>query len=206
MITINVKLALVILFVVPILIFLITYSNVKMSSAWRTMYGDIAGVNARIEDAVSGVRVVQSYTNEEFEKKRFQENNDKFRKTKTKAYKVMAFVSSNIYVLMRFMTLIVLMVGAWLSYNGELLYGEFVAFILFVNVLFKPIEKISALLEMYPKGMAGFKRFIDLLDVSLTIQDRENAKSVTHLQGEIAFEQATIGNDKTQEPVLRSLN
>jgi len=206
MLTINVKLALVILFVVPILIFLITYSNIKMSSAWRTMYGDIAGVNARIEDAVSGVRVVQSFTNEEFEKKRFQENNDKFRKTKTKAYKVMAFVSSNIYVLMRFMTLIVLVVGAWLSYNGELLYGEFVAFILFVNVLFKPIEKISALLEMYPKGMAGFKRFIDLLDVSPNIQDRKDAKDVTSLQGDISFNEVTFGYEKTQEPVLENMS
>src|SRR5690625_6157966 len=117
----------------------------------------------------------------------------------------MAFVSSNIYVLMRFMTLIVLVVGAWLSYNGELLYGEFVAFILFVNVLFKPIEKISALLEMYPKGMAGFKRFIDLLDVEPEINDREHAKSVTHLQGEIAFEQVTFWYEKTHKPVLRDL-
>lgn len=206
MLTINVKLALVILFIVPILIFLITYSNIKMSQAWRMMYGDIAGVNARIEDAVSGVRVVQSFTNEEFEKARFRENNNRFRKTKTKAYKVMAFVSSNIYVLMRFMTLIVLVVGAWLSYNGELLYGEFVAFILFVNVLFRPIEKISALLEIYPKGMAGFKRFIDILNVAPNIQDRKDAKVVTSLQGNISFNDVTFGYEKTQDPVLKNMS
>lgn len=71
MFTINVKLALVILIMVPILIFLMAYSNIKMSKAWRNMYQDIAGVNARIEDAVSGVRVVQSFTNEDYEMKRF---------------------------------------------------------------------------------------------------------------------------------------
>ncbi|HLS60842.1 MAG TPA: ABC transporter ATP-binding protein [Virgibacillus sp.] len=206
MLTINVKLALVILFIVPILIVLITYSNIQMSKAWKEMYENIAGVNARIEDAVAGVRVVQSFTNEDFERERFIDNNNRFRKTKIKAYKVMAFVSANIYMMMRFMTLVVLVYGAWLSFNGELTNGEFVAFILFVNVLFKPIEKISALLEMYPKGMAGFKRFIDLLDVEPEINDRENAKSVTHLQGEIAFEQVTFGYEKTHEPVLRSIN
>lgn len=206
MLTINVKLALVILFIVPILIALITYSNIQMSKAWKEMYENIAGVNARIEDAVAGVRVVQSFTNEEFERERFIDNNNRFRKTKIKAYKVMAFVSANIYMMMRFMTLVVLVYGAWLSFNNELTNGEFVAFILFVNVLFKPIEKISALLEMYPKGMAGFKRFIDLLDVEPEINDRENAKSVTHLHGEIAFEQVTFGYEKTHEPVLRSID
>lgn len=206
MLTINVKLALIMLFIVPILIFLITYSNIKMSKAWRNMYGNIAGVNARIEDAVSGVRVVQSFTNEEFEKARFQENNDRFRKTKTNAYKVMAFVSSNIYVMMRFMTLVVLVAGAWLTYNNELSNGEFVTFILFVNVLFRPIEKISALLEIYPKGMAGFKRFTDLLDVSPNIQDRKNAKVVTSLKGNISFNDVTFGYEKTQDPVLENMS
>src|SRR5690625_6124264 len=108
MLTINVKLALVILFIVPILIVLITYSNIQMSKAWKEMYENIAGVNARIEDAVAGVRVVQSFTNEDFERERFIDNNNRFRKTKIKAYKVMAFVSANIYMMMRFMTLVVL--------------------------------------------------------------------------------------------------
>lgn len=206
MLTINVKLALVILFIVPLLIFLITYSNIKMSHAWRTMYGDIAGVNARIEDAVSGVRVVQSFTNEAFEMERFKENNHRFRITKTKAYKVMAFVSSNIYVLMRFMTLVVLVFGAWLSFKGELSSGEFVAFILFVNILFKPIEKISALLEIYPKGMAGFKRFVDLLNVAPEVTDRENATAVTSLKGDISFNDVTFGYEEDQEPVLSNMN
>src|SRR5699024_6396719 len=148
MFTINVKLSLVILFVVPILIVLITYSNIQMSEPWRTMYDNIADGNARIEDAVSGVRVIQSYTHADDERRRSRKNNYLFRETKLTAYRVMAFVSSNIYILMRVMTLIVLIFGAWLSFNGELLYGEFMAFILFVNILFRPIEKISTLLEM----------------------------------------------------------
>ncbi len=206
MLTINVQLALIILFVVPVLIFFMTYSNIKMSKAWRKMYEDIAGVNARIEDAVSGARVVQSFTNEAHEMERFTDNNQIFRRSKLTAYKVMAFVNSNIYMLMRFITLIVLIVGAWLSFSGKLSYGELVAFVLYVNVLFKPIEKISALLELYPKGMAGFRRFIDLLDVSPDVKDKKGAKNISLVKGNISFEDVTFTYEKTQEPVLNGLS
>lgn len=206
MFTINVKLAMIILCIVPILIGLITYSNIKMGRAWRDMYDNVAGINARIEDAVSGVRVVQAFTNEDYEKQRFKENNRLFRRTKLTAYRVMAFVSSNIYILMRLMTLVVLIVGARLTFNGELQYGEFVAFILFVNVLFRPIEKISALLEMYPKGMAGFKRFLNMLDVDPEITDKKDAIEVKGLKGNISFNQVTFGYEKTKPPVLKDVS
>src|SRR5699024_4492020 len=82
----------IILIAVPILIFLISYSNIKMNKAWRNMYKEIADVNARVEDAVSGVRVVQSFTNEPYEMERFTADNYRFRKAKLVGYKVMAFV------------------------------------------------------------------------------------------------------------------
>ncbi|WP_106495725.1 ABC transporter ATP-binding protein [Lentibacillus sp. Marseille-P4043] len=206
MFNINFQLSVIILIIVPILVWLIAYSNIKMSKAWRNMYHDIAGVNARVEDAVSGVRVVQSFTNEEFEMKRFTKDNYSFRTAKIGAYKVMAFVNSNIYMLMRFIVLVVLVVGSWLAFNDKLEMGELVAFVLFTNVLFKPIEKISALLELYPKGMAGFKRFTDMLDIAPEVVDRKGAKQVSALKGDITFYKVTFGYEKTQGPVLTALN
>lgn len=206
MFTINVKLTFIILIIVPFLIAFMTYSNIKMSKAWRKMYENIAGVNARVEDAVAGARVVQSFTNEDFEMKRFTKNNRIFLQSKLGAYRVMAFVTANIYMIMRFVTLIVLVVGAWLSYNDQLLYGELVAFVLFVNVLSKPIEKISALLELYPKGMAGFRRFMDLLAISPDIKDKKGAKQVKDLKGDIAFNHVTFTYEKTQKPVLNDIS
>ncbi|GAQ17919.1 multidrug export ATP-binding/permease protein [Oceanobacillus picturae] len=206
MFTINVKLALIILIAVPILIFLITFSNIKMNKAWKRMYEEIAGVNARVEDAVSGVRVVQSFTNEKFEMERFSKDNNNFRIAKIGAYKVMAFVHSNIYMMMRLITLLVLVVGAWLTYQNELQYGELVSFVLFVNVLFNPIQKITALLELYPKGMAGFKRFLDLMDVEPDVDNKPDAKKVEDLKGNIAFNEVTFAYEKTQRPVLNELS
>ncbi|RKQ33054.1 ABC transporter ATP-binding protein [Oceanobacillus halophilus] len=206
MFMINPVLSMVILIAIPILIFLITFGNIRMNKSWKNMYEDIAGVNARVEDAVSGVRVVQSFTNEKFEMERFTKDNNSFRKAKIGAYKTMAIVHSNVYLLMRLITLIVLVSGAWLTFNNLMTYGELVSFILFVNVLTNPINKITALLEMYPKGMAGFKRFTELLDVSPDVEDRQNAIEIKHLQGDISFQDVTFGYEREQGHVLTGIN
>ncbi|PKG23799.1 ABC transporter ATP-binding protein [Niallia nealsonii] len=205
MLTINVKLALIIIFIVPILIWLITYCNKSMHRAWKNMYGDIADVNARVEDSVSGVRVVQSFTNEEYEMSRFSVNNKRFRKAKVGAYKVMSLTSSSVYMLMRFFTLIVLVYGAWLTFHNELTGGALVAFILYVNVLQKPIDKISTLLELYPKGMAGFKRFLELIDTEPDIKNAKNAVDVPNLRGDIQLNNVDFSYENNR-PVLENIN
>lgn len=199
MLTINVKLALVAIIIVPFLVWLISYSNSNMNKSWNKMYGNIADVNGQVEDSVSGVRVVQSFTNEQYEMDRFNKNNQYFRKTKLKAYKVMSINLMGIYVSTRLMTLTILVVGAWLSFSKILSYGDLVAFILYLNVLFKPIDKISALLELYPKGMAGFKRFTEIIDTEPDIKNIPDAVEVSTLKGNIQFQNVTFGyeNERT---------
>lgn len=188
MFSINPELAIIAICMVPLLIVLVTFCNIKMNAAWQNMYGKIADVNARVEDSVSGARVVKSFTNEEFEIARFKKDNGSFRLAKLVAYNVMAWTHSSMYMMTRLVTLVVLVVGAWFTYNGNLTPGELVGFILFVNILIKPVDKISALLELYPKGMAGFRRFLDLLEQEPEIKDRDGAKSVSHLHGDILFD------------------
>lgn len=205
MFSINVKLAFVTILVVPFLIWVIAFCNVRMHRAWKMMYTKIADINARVEDSVAGIRVVQSFTNENFEKKRFDEDNKKFRKAKLQAYKVMAFTTSSVYMMTRFVTLVVLVFGAWLTFHTELSYGELVSFVLYVNVLMKPVDKISALMELYPKGMAGFKRFLDLLAQEPDVQDRSHALDVSALEGNIRFDHVHFQYDP-HHPVLQDIN
>ncbi|MCE4044202.1 ABC transporter ATP-binding protein/permease [Lysinibacillus fusiformis] len=205
MFNVNPTLALIAAIMVPFLTWLVTFSNIKMNNAWKTMYGKIADVNGRVEDSVSGVRVVKSFTNEDFEIKRFKEQNGFFRTAKLYAYKIMAGTHSSIYMMTRLLTLMVLVVGAWLSFNGKLTYGELVSFVLYTNVLIKPIDKISALLELYPKGMAGFKRFRELIEQEPEIQDRENAKVINHLDGNISFHNVHFNYD-TSKQVLKDIS
>ncbi|MCM3389623.1 ABC transporter ATP-binding protein [Ureibacillus chungkukjangi] len=192
MFNVNPTLAFVALVAVPFLIWIVTYSNKKMNEAWKEMYGKIADVNGRIEDSVSGIRVVQSFTNEKFEMDRFREQNGLFKTAKLLGYKVMAGTHSGIYMMTRLLTLVVLVVGAWLSLNGKLTHGELVSFVLYTNVLIKPIDKISALLELYPKGMAGFKRFQEMLNEQPEVQDKPGATDVEYLHGDIKFENVTF--------------
>lgn len=205
MFNINPQLAIIAIIMVPFLIWLVTFCNVKMNQAWNNMYGKIADVNGRVEDSVSGARVVQSFTNEEFEISRFKKDNDSFRLAKLVAYKVMAWTHSSIYMMTRLVTLLVLVVGAWFSFNGKLTYGELVSFVLYVNILIKPIDKISALLELYPKGMAGFKRFRDLIEQEPEIQDRPGAEEVRGLIGDIQFHDVHFQYDEHQA-VLTGIN
>ncbi|WP_215148072.1 ABC transporter ATP-binding protein [Exiguobacterium sp. s91] len=205
MLTINVPLALVTIIAVPFLIWLISYANVRMNKSWDRMYGNIAEVNSRVEDSVSGVRVVQSFTNEAYEIKRFEKDNATFRQSKINAYKVMSKSLSGIYLTTRLMTLAVLVVGAYLTYREALTAGELVGFILYMNILLKPIDKITALLEMYPKGMAGFKRFLSMIDEDASIPDAPDALVVDRLNGGITFKDVAFGYE-ADRLILENIN
>jgi ATP-binding cassette, subfamily B, bacterial len=205
MLTINVKLALVAVLILPLLIVVVVVCNLKMNKAWSKMYSSIADVNARVEDSVSGSRVVQSFTNEEFEIARFRKNNQKYRGAKLRGYKVMSFSLSGIYMMTRLITILVLVYGTWLSFTKQLSYGELVGFVLYVNILFKPIDKISAIMELYPKGMAGFKRFIELLDSEPDVKDTKDAIEVASLKGNIVFDNVSFSYEGNKA-VLNNIN
>src|SRR5699024_6762415 len=115
------------------------------------------------------------------------------------------FVNANIYMMMRLAVLLVLVVGAWFTFTGKITNGELVGFVLYVQVLFRPIEKVSALLELYPKGMAGFKRFRELMDISAEVKNKKDATIVENIKGDIAFNVVTFAYATTERPVLFDL-
>lgn len=205
MFNIHPELAVIAIVMVPFLSIVATYGNIQMNKAWKRMYGKIADVNGRVEDSVSGVRVVQSFTNEQFEMDRFQKDNGEFRLAKLRAYKVMAGTHSSIFMMTRFVTLVVLVVGAYYTLNDSMSYGDFVAFVLFVNVLVKPVDKITALLELYPKGMAGFKRFMELIEQDPEVQDMPGAKPAPALKGDIDFTNVSFRYD-SHKSVLENID
>ncbi|WP_308634432.1 ABC transporter ATP-binding protein [Paenibacillus silvisoli] len=193
MMLINWKLALLTFVLVPLMIWLAIIFSKKMTKAFHQLFTDIADFNARVEDNVGGMRVVQSFANENFEKKLFEENNLKFRLTKLLSYKIMAANISISYVLKRFVTLFVMVCGTWFVIQQELTIGEFVGFLLLANVFIGPIEKINTVIESYPKGFAGFRRYIELLETAPDVADRPHARVVDHLRGDIEFKDVSFG-------------
>ncbi|PJN55693.1 putative multidrug export ATP-binding/permease protein [Paenibacillus sp. GM2FR] len=205
MLGINWQLAVMTFVIVPLMIYLSLYFSGKMSAAFKRMFSDIADYNARVENNVSGIRVVQAFSNEEHEMTRFAENNNRFRVTKLIAYRIMAWNSSISFILMKFISLFVLVCGTWFVIEGRMTNGEFIAFVMLSNVFLGPIKQINAVIEMYPKGIAGFKRYLELLESEPDVADTPDAKPVNHLRGDIAFDGVSFGYEN-KDQVLQNVS
>ncbi|WP_059053143.1 ABC transporter ATP-binding protein [Paenibacillus senegalimassiliensis] len=199
MLSINWQLALLTFVVVPAILWVVIYFNQKMTKAIHQLFSDIGDFNARIEDNVGGIRVVKAFSNEAHEEAQFAVNNGRFRLTKLASYKLIARNGSISYVMMRFVTVFVMVCGTWFVIQGQLTYGEFVGFLLLTNVFFRPIEKINAIVESYPQGFAGFKRYTELLDTEPDVEDTPGAGEMKPFEREISYEQVTFGYDEDQK-------
>ena len=187
MLFIHVELAVLTFLVVPILIWLSYIFHRRMTAAFRQMYKDIADINARVEDNIGGIRVVQAFANEEHEKELFATNNQRYRASKLRAYNIGSWSWSFSYFLTRVTSLFVLLCGAWFIFHDNLTTGDFIGFLLLLNVLFRPIEKINNVIETYPKGIAGFRRFLEIMETAPDVADLPGAMEVGRLRGEIRY-------------------
>ncbi|ANY65927.1 multidrug ABC transporter ATP-binding protein [Paenibacillus sp. BIHB 4019] len=205
MMFINWKLAVMTFIVVPVIIWFVIYFNRKMTSAIHQLFTDIGDFNARVEDNVGGIRVVQAFANESYEKEQFNTNNSRFRLTKLLSYKLISQNGTISYMMMRLVTVFVMVCGTWFVIQNELTYGEFIGFLLLTNVFFKPIEKINAIIESYPQGFAGFKRYVELLDIEPDIADAPNAVAMGELKRDIRFQNVSFGYEG-EEKVLNNIS
>ena len=205
MFTINPQLAVLTFIIIPLIVSLSLYFSKKMSIAFSRFFADIADFNARVENNVSGMRVVQAFSNEDHEIAQFQKNNDRFRDSKLIAYRVMAWNSSVSYILMKIVTLFVLLCGTWFVINKSMTYGDFIAFVLLSNIFLGPIQQINGVIEMYPKGIAGFKRFNEILSTEPDVADAPDAIIVRHLEGNIKYQNVSFGYEG-KENVLSNIN
>ena len=205
MAVVNLDLALIAATIVPAAAFVVARYGGRMTANWQAQFGRVYAFNARIEEAVGGIRVVQAFANEDHERRLFARDNDAYRRVKLDAYRTMAAGITLNYVAMRAVQVVVMLAGAWLIVKGRLTVGDFVAFLLLVGVFYRPLEKISAVIETYPKGIAGFRSYLNLLGTEPDIADRPGAREVAALRGEVRYEGVTFGYDAAR-PVLRHLS
>lgn len=187
MLNTHAKLALATFAVLPLITIALVFFNKKMTNVNTRIYEDLGEFNAGVEASVSGIRVTQSFANEEYEYHRFGGLSEAYRKSKILFYRIMAISSAYNYLLIRLINLFTLIFGSYYVIQGELTNGQFVGFILLANVFVRPIEKVNNMIESYPKGIAGFKRLTEELDKKPTIIDQPDAVDVTHLAGDIHY-------------------
>lgn len=193
MMWVHVPLALITAIIVPITAVVTTLYGKRMMANSHALFGRIGEFNARIEENVGGIRVVQAFTNEDHERALFAENNRNYLTTKLEFYRTMAASMSLSYLSMRFVQVIVMLAGAWFVVRGELTAGGFVGFLLLVGVFFRPIDKINSIIETYPRGIAGFQRYTQFLDTRPDIADRPEAKVGLRLNGDIDYRDVCFG-------------
>ncbi|HHL2501500.1 TPA: ABC transporter ATP-binding protein [Yersinia enterocolitica] len=205
MASVHLPLAMLTIVIVPFMTYLVSRYGAQMTDTWRRLFGQVGNFNARIEESIGGIRVVKAFANESHEKKLFAKDNEDYRTTKLKAYRIMTTSMTMSYLSTRLVQLIVMVVGTWYVVHDQLSYGGFVGFLLLVEVFFRPVAKITSVLESYPKGIAGFKRFTQLIDTLPDIVDQPNARPVGHLRGDICYQDVTFGYSP-QSKIFTHLN
>jgi ATP-binding cassette subfamily B protein len=191
--------------ILPVIAFVSLRYGGRMTRNWQAQYGRVGAFNARIEENVGGMRVVQAFANEPHERALFALDNARYRDTKLEAYRLMAAGLSINYLGLRLVQIAVLLGGAAFVVRGELSPGGFVGFLLLVGVFYRPLEKIGAVIETYPKGVAGFRRYQDLLGTVPDIVDRPGVREAGPLRGDIRFEGVGFGYGPDR-PVFTNLD
>ncbi|SFV31173.1 ATP-binding cassette, subfamily B [Devosia crocina] len=201
----NWKLALIAIALVPIMSWLVMRYGSRMTQNWQELFRRVGDFNVRVEDAIGGIRVVKAFANESHEAGLFNSNNMAYRKTKLQAYAMMTASLLITFLSTRMVQLVIMLAGAWLVVVNELTYGGFISFLLLVDVFLRPIDKITGVLESYPKGIAGFRRFLRLIDTDPDIADRKDAAEVQRLAGHIRYDRVSFSYDEGRT-VLRDVD
>lgn len=200
------RLTLLIYAFIPLIIFYIMARRKRMSDAFTEVRVEMGDVNAQLENSISGIRVVKSFTNEEFEIAKFHEGNLKFSEARRKSYKVMAEFASGIGIMSSFLNLLVISVGGYMVYKEVMNVGDLFAYTLYVNFFMQPIRKLVDFSEQYQQGMAGFRRFLEIMDIHTDIIEKENAVDLENVNGLIEFKDVSFKYKDGEESVLENLN
>ncbi|WP_130869929.1 ABC transporter ATP-binding protein [Intestinimonas massiliensis (ex Afouda et al. 2020)] len=202
MLTVQWKLALVVFAVIPIFILYTALTRKKMMRASTEVKAKLAGINGEVESSISGMRTAKAFANEQAESAKFAAANDQFRSAKRGYYRTMAFYQSGMEFFMGILSALVIAFGGYLIMKGQMDFIDLTTFALYVTTFITPIRKLSAFVEQFMQGMAGFKRFVELMRVEPDIKDSPDAKPLEHVKGDILVDDVTFRYESSPEPVL----
>ncbi|SFL77123.1 ABC transporter ATP-binding protein [Pelosinus propionicus] len=196
---IHVKMTLILLCVTMIMVTFSVYQNRKLKAIFMDNRRKIANVNSRVQDSLSGIRVVKSFANEEIESEKFKSSNVEFLDSKETGYKIMGsfHAGNNFFEGMLYVT--VLVFGGIFIANGTMQLTDLAVYALYIGIFINPLDVLINFTEQFQKGYAGFKRFVEVLQTEPEIVDKEDAIPLTNVRGEIAFKDVSFYYDKTTE-------
>lgn len=205
LLTVNVKLTLIVFTVVPFLVLFAVFYNSKMRRTFRQMREKLSDINAGLEDSISGVRVVKSFTNEEYEEKKFDEGNNAFKKLRTRSVRQLGIFSGGINFFSNILNLVTLSFGGYFLYLGEINTGDLFAYIIYMGIIIQPVKRLANFVEQFQRGMAGFRRFSEVMAITPDIIDKDEAEDLQDVKGTVEFQDVAFSYGD-REAVLKNIN
>ena len=205
MFTIEWRIALCLLILLPVIIYFVMHTRLKMRRTSRVVKERMAEINADIESSISGARTAKAFANENYEIKKFERGNKNFLTAKKDYYKIMATFNSGTEFFLAMFNVAVLSCGGYLIYKGRLDAVTLITFTLYISTFTSPIKRLAAFAEQYMMGMAGFTRFLEIMDTKPAIEDKPGALALQNVKGDIAFRHVSFAYDEGRQ-VLSDVN
>ncbi|MEE0368111.1 MAG: ABC transporter ATP-binding protein [Blautia sp.] len=203
---INRKLALPLILLVIVMFVFSFRQNAKMQETFMENRRKIGDVNASLQDTLSGIRVVQSFANEDIERAKFKKSNEAFLVSKRDNYHCMgSFMSSNLFF-QGMMYLVTLVYGGYLIAQGEMQTSDLAMYALYIGIFISPIQILVELVEMMQKGLSGFRRFLDVMETESEIRDADNAVELTDVKGHVRYDHVSFHYSDDETPVLSDIS
>ena len=203
---INRKLALPLILLVIVMFVFSFRQNAKMQETFMENRRKIGDVNASLQDTLSGIRVVQSFANEDIERAKFKKSNEAFLVSKRDNYHCMgSFMSSNLFF-QGMMYLVTLVYGGYLIAQGEMQTSDLAMYALYIGIFISPIQILVELVEMMQKGLSGFRRFLDVMETESEIRNADNAAELTDVKGHVRYDHVSFHYSDDETPVLSDIS
>jgi ATP-binding cassette subfamily B protein len=187
LVNINGVLTLTIFLILPLMLIFAYHYSIKVKNALKKNKERIADINSQIEDSLSGIRVVQSFANEEVEMDKFRSSNRHFLESRKHGYLAEALFFNGLTSFFSFINISVIVVGAILISYGQLLLTELITFLLYINTLIDPVKRLVNFTQNLQNGVAGFERFMEIMAVEPDITDAKDATMLSNVKGKVEF-------------------
>lgn len=206
LLSIDKKLALAAFALVPFMIVYAYFFNKKMKQTFRINRKKIAAINEQIEDNLSGIRVVKSFANEQLENEKFEIGNKAFLEAKKNNYKYMGGYNAGLIGFNTMINLVVIVAGGIMFTKNMVNVTDFVTFLLYINIFTDPVKTLIDFTEQFQNGYSGYERFRQILDMEPEIKDKDGAKELTNVVGNIKFDDVSFRYNDNDHRVLKHIN
>ena len=204
--TVQWRLALVLLIIIPISLAVVTLNRRAMSRTSKKVKQTTAGINADIESSISGMRTAKAFSNERAENEKFLGANERFKTSKTDYYKAMARFMASMEFFLCVLPVTVIAVGGYLIMDGEMTYIDLITFSLYISTFINPLRKLSTLSEMLVNGFAGLNRFIEIMRIEPELADKPDALELKNVRGKIDVEDVSFSYERDDTEVLHHVS